>query len=48
MQFSVNHAANVFLAVLILGTLWRVSSLHLAANKNQNISHLGKAMAFQY
>lgn len=41
-------ALNVFLAVLVVGTLWRLSSYHLAASSNESLAHLGKAMAFQY
>lgn len=48
MQFSINHAVNVFLAVLILGTLWRIGSYHLIANSNTTVAHIGTAMAFQY
>lgn len=47
-HFSAMTALSVFLAVLIVGTLWRLSSYHLAASKNEGVAHLGKAMAFQY
>jgi hypothetical protein len=39
---------NIGLAVLIFGTLWRLSSYHLAASKNESVAHIGKAMAFQF
>jgi hypothetical protein len=41
-------ALHVFLCVLILGTLWRIVSLHLIANSNAHLSHLGLAMSQQY
>jgi hypothetical protein len=41
-------ALHVFLLVLIVGTLWRLSSYHAIASQNENISHLGRAMAFQF
>lgn len=47
-HFSAMAALNLFLGVLIVGTLWRLSSYHLIASKNDGLSHLGKAMAFQY
>lgn len=47
-HFSAMTALNAFLAVLIVGTLWRLSSYHLAASKNEGLAHLGKAMSFQY
>jgi hypothetical protein len=45
---SASMTLQVFLMVLIAGTLWRLSSYHLVANSNENIAHLGKAMAFQF
>lgn len=47
-HFSAMTALNVFLAVLVVGTLWRLSSYHLAASNNETVAHIGKAMAFQY
>lgn len=47
-HFSFMAAANIFLAVIIIGTLWRLSSYHLIASQNDGLAHLGKAMAFQY
>lgn len=47
-HFSVMSAAQVFLSVLVIGTVWRLATLHLAANKNESVAHLGKAMGFQY
>lgn len=45
---SAMAALNIFLAVLIVGTLWRLGSYHLAASKNESVAHVGKAMAFQF
>lgn len=39
---------HVFLAVLIMGTLWRLSTYHLMASSNEHLSHLGMAMSIQY
>jgi hypothetical protein len=47
-HFSVMSAMQVFLCVLVIGTLWRLGTLHLAASRNENLAHLGKAMGFQY
>jgi hypothetical protein len=47
-HFSFMSAAQVFLCVLVIGTLWRLASLHLVASQNENVAHLGKAMGFQY
>ena len=47
-HFSFMIAAQVFLAVLVIGTLWRLAAYHLVASDNDNISHIGKAMGFQY
>jgi hypothetical protein len=41
-------ALHVFLAVLIMGTLWRLASYHAVASSNETVAHLGRAMAFQY
>lgn len=47
-HFSVMSAMQVFLAVLVIGTASRLVAYHLVASQNENISHLGKALAFQY
>jgi hypothetical protein len=39
---------HIFLAVLIWGTLWRLSTYHLMASANTNVNHIGKAMSIQY
>lgn len=39
---------HVFMAVLILGTLWRLLSYHLIASSQSHLNHLGLAMATQY
>lgn len=41
-------ALHVFLIVLVLGTLWRVSSFHLMASPQGWLQHLGMAMSIQY
>lgn len=47
-HFSFMSAAQVFLSVLVIGTLWRLLSLHLVASDNEAAQHLGKAFGFQY
>jgi hypothetical protein len=39
---------HVFMSVLILGTIWRLISYHLAASANTGVSHVGRAMIIQY
>lgn len=39
---------HLFLAVLIVGTLWRLISYHLIAASQPQLNHLGLAMAQQY
>lgn len=46
--FNAAVALNTFLAVLIVGTAWRLVSLHLVASRNPTAKNLGTAMAFQY
>ncbi len=41
-------ALHVFLAVLIVGTLWRLACYHLIASDNVTLNHLGRAGAYQY
>jgi hypothetical protein len=41
-------ALHIFLIVLVLGTGWRLLSLHLIASQNTQFQHLGKAMSVQY
>lgn len=47
-HFSAIHAAGIFLAVLVWGTLWRLLAAHMMASKNQSLAQLGQAMVFQY
>jgi hypothetical protein len=47
-HFSVMNAVNVILTVLIAGTAVRLVAYHLTASDNEQVSHLGKALAFQY
>jgi hypothetical protein len=39
---------HIFMSVLILGTVWRLLSYHLAASSNTGVSHVGRAMLIQY
>lgn len=47
-HFSAVAALNMFLAVLIVGSCWRLLSLHLTAAPAPGLQNLGRAMAFQY
>lgn len=47
-HFSAVAALNIFLAVLIMGTLWRLACYHLIASDNDVLAHIGRAGAFQY
>lgn len=44
----VKLGVHIWVSVLIMGTLWRVISYHLIASPNENLVHLGRAMAQQY
>jgi hypothetical protein len=39
---------HIFVAVLIVGTLWRLTSYHFIASRQPHLNHLGQAMATQY
>ena len=39
---------HIFAGVLLVGTLWRLGSVHAMASPNAHVNHLGKAMSFQY
>jgi hypothetical protein len=47
-HFGALGAAQAFLAVLILGTLWRLLTAHAAASSHQGLVHFAQAAAFQY
>lgn len=46
--FNALVALNTFLAVLIVGTVWRLLSAHLITSGNPAAANLGRAMSFQY
>ena len=39
---------HVFMSVLILGTIFRLTQYHLMASTNPGLQHIGKAMSTQY
>lgn len=47
-HFSAMHAVNVFIGVLIIGSVWRLATYHLAAANSPAARNLGAAMSFQY
>lgn len=46
--FNAAVALNTFLAVLIVGTAWRLISMHMMASANTSTANVGRAMSFQY
>lgn len=48
MPVRLGVAAHIFLAVLIIGTLWRVAAYHLVASNNETAQHVGAGMLIQY
>ncbi|MFD9893713.1 hypothetical protein ACFWY9_30575 [Amycolatopsis sp. NPDC059027] len=47
-HFSFISALNSFMAIVVIGTLWRLISAHLMAAKHPTAKFVGQAMAFQY
>lgn len=47
-HFSAVSAIQIFLAVVIVGTGWRLVSQHLAASKSPRVQYIGQAMSYQY
>lgn len=47
-HFSGMGAINTFLAVLIVGTVWRLGAMRAAASDRAELRNLGTAMSFQY
>ena len=46
--FSAASALTIFLAVLLVGSVWRLMAFHLTASGSPGARNLGQAMAFQY
>jgi hypothetical protein len=46
--FSVLHATQAFLAVVVIGTGWKLLGMYAARSQNTQLQHLGLAMLFQY
>lgn len=47
-HFSFLGALQAFIGVLVIGTLWRVSAMHLIASNSDLGQHVGKTMLLQY
>lgn len=47
-HFSYIAALQAFLAVIIVGTVWKLTAMHLMTSDNDTLNHIGKGMAFQY
>lgn len=47
-HFSAMSALQTFLAVLIVGSLWRLTAAHMVTASNPTVEYLGRAMLFQY
>ena len=48
MPIRLGAAAHVFVSVIIIGTLWRLTAYHLLASSSQTAQHVGGAMVIQY
>lgn len=48
MPIRLGAAVHVFVSVLILGTLWRITAYHALASDNTTVQHIGAAMTTQY
>jgi len=48
MPLRLGAAVHVFVSVLILGTLWRLTAYHAMASSNVQLQHVGAAMVTQY
>jgi hypothetical protein len=48
MPLELGAALHVFVAVLLLGTLWRITAYHLMASSNPTWQHVGAGMITQY
>lgn len=47
-HFSAVSAAQAFLAVVIIGGVWRLSAAHLVSASHPTAQLVGKTMLFQY
>lgn len=47
-HFSWVGAAQAFLAVVIIGTVWKLAAMHMVASGNDTLATVGKGMLFQY
>lgn len=41
-------AITTMVYIALIGTFWRLLAVHATASKSNALSHLGKAMLFQY
>ena len=44
----VRLGVHIWVSVLIMGTLWRLTSYHAIASNNPHVQHIGRAMALQF
>jgi len=44
----VKLGVHIWVSVLIMGSLWRLTQYHLIASANSSAQHVGRAMALQY
>lgn len=45
---SALNLATFFFLVLLAGTFWRLGGYHFSTSSDSRLSHLGRAMLFQY
>jgi hypothetical protein len=48
MPVRITAQLHIFMAVLLVGTLWRITAYHLMASPSPGMVHVGAAMATQY
>jgi hypothetical protein len=48
MPVRITASLHIFMAVLLIGTMWRISAYHLMASQSPTFVHVGAAMATQY
>lgn len=48
MPLRLGAAVHVFMSVVLLGTLWRITAYHLMASPNAQAQHVGASMITQY
>lgn len=48
MPVRITASLHIFMAVVLIGTMWRIIAYHLMASQSTTAVHIGAAMATQY